>query len=284
MPSWVLYSLHDGVRIVTNELPVALGGVGWRVSVGALCLADWVLRHADLFEGRSVLELGSGLGVTGIAAAHAGAARVCLTDALPELVGNLERVIESNAPIQPAASGTPCVLECSLLDFWDGPEGVQRCASHRTMEEHLLSRQGAESSVATLPASQRFDVVLAAECCYERYHASMLVRTIARRLLKPNARAYVLQAVREKRPMQRGGMLAEVVSSARTEGLSLKLTAPRSGAEAPKCIVFSSTGPVAEIDEWAERVGGSGLVMLEFAWATAANGNDGFPDSSHLQH
>jgi predicted nicotinamide N-methyase len=46
---------------------------------GGIALARWILDHPERFTGRCVLDLGSGSGVSGIAAARAGA-RVVLND------------------------------------------------------------------------------------------------------------------------------------------------------------------------------------------------------------
>ena len=54
------------------------GGTLWGSAVG---LAIYIARHRRLFAGKTVLELGSGLGLCGIACAKAGRPEVCvLTD------------------------------------------------------------------------------------------------------------------------------------------------------------------------------------------------------------
>lgn len=52
-------------------------GAVWR---GGEQLADWLMERIDLVNGRSILELGAGTGIAGIAAAYAGAASVVLSD------------------------------------------------------------------------------------------------------------------------------------------------------------------------------------------------------------
>jgi predicted nicotinamide N-methyase len=272
-PRRCAYRLRNGARIVVDELGVAAGGVGWRVSVGALCLADWIVSRQTFAE-RSVLELGSGLGVSGLAAASAGASRVCLTDALPSLVSNLQTIIETDANARLAAGG--CALEARVLDWWDGPQDTPRCTTHVSMEEHVL-RAGADGDAPppppTLPPADTFDLVIAAEACYERYHASALPRTIAKRLRRnePSARAYVLQAVREEQPFCAGGggLFAGMATSARAEGLVLTATAPRTpGIRCPLRLTFHPKEPRPDLEAWRAAISGTrlGLLMLEFRW------------------
>lgn len=267
-PRRCAYRLSNGARVLVDELPVSLGGVGWRVSVGALCLADWAVSHPSLFEGKSVLELGSGLGLSGLAAAHAGAVRVCLTDALPAIVANLERVIEHNG-----VAG--CDVTARLLDWWDGCDGAQRCSTHTSMEEHLLATQSGDRQDRLLARDERFDVVLAAEVMYESYHARALPRTIARRLRRDtSAFAYVLQAVREDAPLASSSSLfAQLAASACGEGLALTVTAPRASGKAPLSIVFRPDAPTPDGAAWSAAAVArkTGLLMLTFEWAAAAN-------------
>jgi predicted nicotinamide N-methyase len=50
---------------------------------GGQALARWLLDHPDAARGRRVLDFGAGSGLAGIAAARAGAARVCAADIDP---------------------------------------------------------------------------------------------------------------------------------------------------------------------------------------------------------
>ena len=79
----------------------SLGGTVWPSSAAAAVLAR-TLRAA--IAGKRVLELGSGLGLAGLACAAAGADRALLTDSAPELV---------------EARDLPRGVEASLLDWAD---------------------------------------------------------------------------------------------------------------------------------------------------------------------
>lgn len=51
--------------------------VGLQVWRGALLLADYIFSNPSIFEGKNVVELGSGVGLTGIAAAMHAQRVVC---------------------------------------------------------------------------------------------------------------------------------------------------------------------------------------------------------------
>jgi hypothetical protein len=69
--------------------------VGMVLWPAALVLARWLCRNAALLRGKSVLELGAGMGLAGLAAAHL-ARRVCLTDFNPLVLENLRANVELN--------------------------------------------------------------------------------------------------------------------------------------------------------------------------------------------
>jgi len=72
-------------------------GVGVRVWGVALSLSAELAAHPALLAGAEVLEIGSGCGLTGIAAALLGAARVTMTDSEPAVLDNLARCVRMNA-------------------------------------------------------------------------------------------------------------------------------------------------------------------------------------------
>jgi hypothetical protein len=64
------------------------GGTGCAEWQAGHFLAEFVLSSAHLFAGRSILELGCGTGMAGVALHRAGAARVVCTDGNPQTVAN----------------------------------------------------------------------------------------------------------------------------------------------------------------------------------------------------
>jgi predicted nicotinamide N-methyase len=76
-----LERLVDRAALLRGEVEPPYWAYLWS---GSRCLADYLTRWVDL-RGRRVLELGCGLGLTGVAAAHAGADVVFVDGALPAL-------------------------------------------------------------------------------------------------------------------------------------------------------------------------------------------------------
>jgi hypothetical protein len=71
-----------------REIPLAGGGLGCALWDGGLVLARWVFKNGPrVFLNRTVLELGCGVGLAGILAAH-WASSVVLTDYIQETVDN----------------------------------------------------------------------------------------------------------------------------------------------------------------------------------------------------
>jgi predicted nicotinamide N-methyase len=67
------FLLPGGALARVNEFDFEDGGTGSRVWDAAIAMGIWLARNEELFCGKSVLELGSGTGFSGICAALAGA-------------------------------------------------------------------------------------------------------------------------------------------------------------------------------------------------------------------
>jgi hypothetical protein len=89
------------------------GGDLWGASVG---LARWLLQNPESVRGKTVLELGSGLGLLGVAAAKAGASRVVLTDQPAQMKLLNKNIVLNEDEIKSAG----CVaVECAPLMWGD---------------------------------------------------------------------------------------------------------------------------------------------------------------------
>ncbi|XP_077762709.1 methyltransferase-like protein 22 isoform X3 [Canis aureus] len=94
-------SPHDIIRI-EHTMATPLEDVGKQVWRGALLLADYILFQRDLFQGRTVLELGAGTGLASIIAATVARTVYC-TDVGADLLAMCQRNIALNGHLTAAA-------------------------------------------------------------------------------------------------------------------------------------------------------------------------------------
>lgn len=161
-----------------NAMPVLsqAGGIMWPGSVAG---ASWMARliGPTLRGGGDVLELGSGVGVFGIAAGAAAAAiarkdgvqfSLTLSDHSDVLVSNLRDSIAENAPLLDGLTSA----NARLLD-WEGA-----------------------MSPGFVPHA-RYDYVLASDCVYDLKHVEMLIVTIIRHLKEGGSAFLISQTNRQ---------------------------------------------------------------------------------------
>ena len=139
--------------------------VGLRLWPAALLFAEWALADPRRFAGRSVLELGAGVGLCGLALAATGAARVVLTDGDGRVVTNLRHNADLNGF---AGGGRVAVAEFAWAE-----------------------------AGAFYASSGAFDAVVAADCVYDAAAAPALAGALAGALdANPAAAVYLANAVR----------------------------------------------------------------------------------------
>eukprot|EP00912_Choanoflagellata_sp_UC4_P000530 UC4_evm2s330 len=189
-------------------MPYKDGGLGWRLWCPALALASHLERkvlssHSPMlhfFSGKSVIELGAGLSLPGLMAAKLGASHVVLTDLLPAMLLPLRKIVEAN-------DFESKVLVKQLDWVEDAKLSVENCSmrydgNSYTNESYLLNQQNKmhmKGSYSVISDSEKFDIVLAADCLYERHHPLALVLTIKKRLKKvKGAMAIIAYAVRDE--------------------------------------------------------------------------------------
>ena len=145
---------------------VGSGGVMWKA---AYVLEGVLSKEPAIVRGKSVLELGSGIGLCGIAAHKLGAASVELTDYVEEIVNKLTR--SAAAAADEGIGGGQ--ISASILD-WDE-----------------------EASMEDGDAAQQYELVIGSDIIYEVEQCEVLAPVIARRLIQsPDARAVLLMGIR----------------------------------------------------------------------------------------
>ncbi|XP_058566099.1 methyltransferase-like protein 22 isoform X5 [Neofelis nebulosa] len=115
-------SPRDIVRI-EHTMATPLEDVGKQVWRGALLLADYILFQRDLFQGRTVLELGAGTGLASIIAATVARTVYC-TDVGADLLAMCQRNIALNGHLTAVGGGVVKVKELDWLrdDLCTDPE------------------------------------------------------------------------------------------------------------------------------------------------------------------
>lgn len=284
-PARCVYALGGGVEVTVQELQVAEGGLGWRVWVGALVLAEWMVGHAEALRGRSVLELGSGLGLCGLVAARLGAAEVTMSDCLAPLVDNLRLNAVLNASRAPAGTR----VRARAVDVFAslGPPGASCAplAAHRTMEERVHARHGFSEEADWLRPDETFEVVLASEVLYEKYHALAVAGAVARHLARAEGasdggepsvgRAYIVYVNRDDRFLCADGILWAFIGAARARGLAVLLAAGRQRARPAVRAAFDPAMTAADAERARAAVEpGAGeddvqLALLTLCWPDA---------------
>ncbi|EFA82016.1 hypothetical protein PPL_05252 [Heterostelium album PN500] len=79
-----------------EEMSIIQGGIGCAIWDAAIIMSRWIFKHQDSFTDQKCLELGSGVGLTGILTAHY-CQSITLTDYLPPLLENLKYNVDLNS-------------------------------------------------------------------------------------------------------------------------------------------------------------------------------------------
>ena len=160
-PIAVVQQLAGNAMLPMHNRGAGISATGLLLWNSGVVLAEWLRCSGKALRGRSVLELGAGLGVAGLAAAQAGA-RVHMTDiepALTELCAQVER------------NGSPEGVTLSSLCWTEGPAAA-RAEVARALEG---VRVGPERGRPSMPA---FDLVVGADLIYSTAAHSALAHTL----------------------------------------------------------------------------------------------------------
>ncbi|XP_012587488.1 PREDICTED: methyltransferase-like protein 22 isoform X2 [Condylura cristata] len=158
---------QDVIRI-EHTMATPLEDVGKQVWRGALLLADYILSQPALFQGRTVLELGAGMGLVSIVAATVARTVYC-TDVGTDLLAMCQRNTTLNSHLAGPGGG---VVKVRALDWLDADLCTDPAASF----------SWSEADVADL--YEHTTVLLAAEVFYDDDLTDALFRTLSGLALK----------------------------------------------------------------------------------------------------
>ena len=175
--SWTLTQGNEEKGAVTIRMADQLDSVGLTSWQAGFMLADFIAANTQLFNDRKCLELGSGVGLTGIALAKlAHPRRLCLTDYTHEVLANMRTNAEIN--------GLPD-LEILQLDW----------------EQFEADSVESDDLVPFYP-----DVILAADCVYDTGLVEKMCVVLRKLLSKPaegqQAVAYIATTLRNPKTFQ----------------------------------------------------------------------------------
>ena len=146
------------------------GEIECKIWPAAHILARFMWLHPWLIQGAHVLELGSGVGLAGIAASACGAHSVLITDIHSKALATARENCLLNGP-HIAASTLVAKLDWSNLPHGDCDHGVVWSAD-APLEQHLADEK----------LTQRYDVIIAADVVNADGLPELLVATVERYL------------------------------------------------------------------------------------------------------
>lgn len=181
------FELPGGLAVRVRGTSFGEGKLGYSLWTAGIGMATWLAAEPSRTAGKSVLELGSGIGLVGLtcAAIGRGAPAVTLSD--------MER---TRADDWEAPTGLLSALEASARE--NGLAEHVRVA-RLDWREHALGaapRPEAGERMSEVGDEERFEVVLAADCVYYAHLLQPLAATLAR-VLAPGGVAYVLSTDRQ---------------------------------------------------------------------------------------
>ncbi|XP_069573624.1 protein-lysine N-methyltransferase EEF2KMT [Brachyistius frenatus] len=179
----------DSVSLLENVALISEGTTGLVTWEAAMYLAEWALDHRQVFTGRTVLELGSGAGLTGITICRScSPQRFVFSDCHPTVLQKLQDNVRLNGLTSPAV-------------------GVQRLDWTTATEDEMRDI--------------RAETVIAADVVYDPEVAGSLVKLLSRILTSSEVVPQVLicSTVRNpetyggfKRQLENAGILHQVIS------------------------------------------------------------------------
>lgn len=259
------------VDVSVRETEWSEGGTGCRVWPSALLLGQWMMEQKGAFAGKSVIELGAGVGLPGLLAARLGAERVTLTDCLPGVLAGLQDAIEQQCSGGAVATGLlDWVVEsgghAALYDTRDDKSGSLTTEAFLRKQQETAGLRSGATQISPVPAGEQFGVVLAADVMYEPHHAKVLVAVLTARC-SLGGRCFLVCPIRDA-----GLAVRAFAALAHDAGFRGAVVAPGT-SEAP-----ARTVVLLEVATTDDSLFARGAVMLRLVRGDAATSSDGSDD------
>ncbi|KAJ3327677.1 hypothetical protein HDU76_011344 [Blyttiomyces sp. JEL0837] len=181
------------VTMSIRELSFSSASFGWQTWGSAVVLARMIADGLIPVQNQQILELGCGTGLVGLAAGKIGAEHVYMTDYMPEILENAKYNANENHITNVS------VHSLDWRDFQNESRGdhvngeVKEDGNTAPIATNKTSKQ-----VLGEEAPDKFDIIIAADVCYELEHAA-LVPNVGKYFMstKPSARFYMVSALRD---------------------------------------------------------------------------------------
>ncbi|GAM19178.1 hypothetical protein SAMD00019534_023530, partial [Acytostelium subglobosum LB1] len=171
-------------EIFIREMSIIQGGIGCAIWDAAIIMSRWIYKHTQAFEGQRVLELGSGVGLPGILAAHY-CDRITLTDYLPPvsmipypLLENLQYNVDMNSK-----------KETLDGDDADDEEAARVNARMMDIKSKTEIKYLNWDEIDNVADDERYDIIFGSELTYSLLSVDNLIKVIEK-YLKPDGVFY----------------------------------------------------------------------------------------------
>ena len=172
---------------------------GSRVWEGALVQLQWAFQNLDIFAGRSVLELGAGCGLLGLAIAKsAGPREIVMSefqghfvdDSAPSLLDLLLENMHAN--LGSIDGGALSVWD---LDWTKPQEATCRWPFQEELQEGQCKKRQRADGTKTTTSAKKFDVIIGSELIYSIEGAAQLLGVLSS-FLEEDGACYLLNNIR----------------------------------------------------------------------------------------
>ena len=184
---------HHEIVVKEGALGDGVGAKLWQV---ARIMCHRMVEDADtMVVGKTVLEVGAGVGACGFLAGFLGATRVVITDYVDTLLRHLKDALALNYP--DSVGEDPWSRGHTSVRFLDWEDSLHVCEDTERPPPAALDGESSGTVAPGVPDTDTFDVIIGTDVLYEWPMVYSLSAAIKHRL-KEGGRAYICNAVRDQ--------------------------------------------------------------------------------------